>query len=88
MGKEQTAIYEEVKEEIVKNIDKIELTNNPLTELIRLRQATGFTGILSTTVRESIKYDRVMEIVEDVVSNDGKLILYSQWVEILKPLYS
>ena len=28
-----------------------------------------------------------MEIVEDVVSNDGKLILYSQWVEILKPLY-
>ena len=52
MGKEQTAIYEEVKEEIVKNIDKIELTNNPLTELIRLRQATGFTGILSTTVRE------------------------------------
>lgn len=86
MGKEQEKIYNEVKSELIDNIDKIALSNNPLSELIRLRQATAFTGILSTGIRESVKYDRAMDIVEEVVINNGKVIIFSQWVEVLKPL--
>ena len=86
MSKVQEKIYEEVKTELIENIDKIALSNNPLAELIRLRQATAFTGILSTSVRESVKYDRAMDIIEEVVSNNGKIIILSQWVEVLKPL--
>lgn len=88
MEKEQKAIYEEVRTKIINDIDKIVLNNNPLTSLIRLRQATGFTGILSENVRLSVKYDRCMDLVEEIVSNGEKVVIFSQWKEVINPLYN
>ena len=51
MTSKQAVIYKEVSSEIKSNIDQIKMANNPLTELIRLRQATGYTGILSSTIK-------------------------------------
>ena len=68
---------------------------NPLAELIRMRQATGYTGILSSTVKESAKLDRMEELVAEAVSNNQKVIIYSNWTQItdvakerLQKLYS
>lgn len=88
MDEEQESIYEEVRTKLIENIDKIILSNNPLAELIRLRQATGFTGLLSSDVRYSVKYDFVLEEIEDLVASGHKVTIYSQWVEMLKPLYN
>ena len=87
MSKAQTAIYNEVKEEIKEQIDKIKISNNPLAQLIRLRQATGFTGILSTKTKESAKLDRLEEIVEELVENNEKCIIFSNWTDMTNPTY-
>lgn len=85
MGKKQLSIYNEVREELKANIDKIKISNNPLAQLIRLRQATGHTDILSTTVSESAKLDRLEEIVEELVENNEKCIIFSNWTEMTNP---
>lgn len=78
----QKKIYNEVTQEIKDNIDQIEMANNPLAELIRMRQATGYTGILSSTIQESAKIDRMMELVEEAVSNGKKVIIFSNWTQM------
>ena len=87
MNKAQTTIYNEVKAEIKEQIDKIKISNNPLAQLIRLRQATGFTGILSSQTKESAKLDRLEEIVEELVENDEKCIIFSNWTDMTTPTY-
>lgn len=87
MSKAQSVIYNEVREELKKNIDKIKISNNPLAQLIRLRQATGYTGILSSTVLESAKLDRLEELVEEISENGQKCIIFSNWTDMTGPCY-
>ena len=82
MTPKQAQIYKEVQTELRMNIDKITNAINPLSELIRLRQATGYTGILSTTIQESAKLDRMEELVEEAISNDRKVVVFSNWTSI------
>ena len=85
MSSKQAKIYNEVKQEIKEQIDKIKVSNNPLAQLIRLRQATGFTGILSSQIKESAKLDRLEEIVEELVENGEKAIIFSNWTDMTGP---
>ena len=82
MGAKQQAIYREVHTGIMSEIEKIKRANNPLSMLIRLRQATGFTGILSETTEESAKLDRMEELVEELANNNQKCIIFSNWSNI------
>lgn len=87
MGTQQTRIYKEVFSDLQKNIDKVEMSNNPLAEMIRLRQATGYTGILSSSVHESAKLDRLEELIEEVVRENKKAIVFSNWTSITNVAY-
>ena len=53
MTPEQKKLYSDVKKQIRANIDKIKLHPDPMSEMLRLRQVTGYPGILSTTITES-----------------------------------
>ncbi len=88
MSKAQQKVYNEVSEEIRSNIDRIKISPNPLAQLIRLRQATGYTGILSSQVQESTKLDRLEEIVEELVENGEKCIIFSNWTDMTTPTAS
>jgi len=87
MSKEQQKIYNEVREELKENIDKIMISPNPLAQLIRLRQATGYTGILSSTIKQSAKLDRLEELVEEIVDNGGKCLIFSNWTDMTAPTF-
>ena len=82
MSDKQKKIYKEAKGELLNNIDRIKKSNNPLTKFTRLRQATGYTGILSSTIKVSAKLDRMEEIVEDAVNNGDKVVVFSNWIKI------
>ena len=88
MTPKQAQIYKEVSADLLTNIDKIKMANNPLAELIRLRQATGYTGILSSSVLESAKIDRLEELVEECIANDKKVVIFSNWTQMTTPVYS
>lgn len=87
MSPKQSKIYNEILGDLRINIDKIKAANNPLSEMIRLRQATGFTGILSSTVQESSKMDRMEEIVEEAVANKNKVVIFSNWTSMTDEIY-
>ncbi|MDF2534136.1 MAG: hypothetical protein K0R18_293 [Bacillales bacterium] len=87
MTENQQKIYADIRNYILANIQKIKLSPNPLAQLIRLRQATAHTGILSDTIQESAKFDRMLEIVEENVARDGKVIIFSNWAEVTSRVY-
>lgn len=82
MTPKQSVIYKEVECSVKANIDLIKSNNNPLSQLIRLRQATGYTGILSSEVQESAKLDRMIELVEEVIENGRKCLIFSNWTQM------
>ena len=86
MTPKQAVIYKEVTNEIKANIDSIKMVNNPLAELIRMRQATGYTGILSSKIQESAKLDRMEELVADAVENGNKVVIFSNWTQMTTPI--
>lgn len=87
MTPKQEKIYKEVYLEIQNNIDLVTKAVNPLAEMIRLRQATGYTGILSSTIQESAKLDRLEELLEEIVENGKKAIIFSNWTSMTNPTF-
>ena len=87
MTPKQKQIYDEVTADIKMNIDQIKMQNNPLAELIRMRQATGYTGILSSTVKESAKLDRMEELVEEARENEKQVVIFSNWTQMTDAIY-
>ena len=87
MTPKQAQIYKEITAEIRMNIDQIKMQNNPLAELIRMRQATGYTGILSSKVQESAKLDRMEELVDDAIDNGKQIVIFSNWTQMTDVIY-
>lgn len=87
MTSKQEKIYKEVTLEVKNNIDKVSAAINPLAEMIRMRQATDYTGILSSTILESAKLDRLDELLEEIIANGNKAIIFSNWTSMTNPTY-
>lgn len=87
MSKNQIKLYQEVLADLLQNIDKVKCSPNPLSQLIRLRQCTGNTNILSSTINESIKYERMKEIISESVSNGEKVVIFSNWKSVIEPAF-
>lgn len=79
MTPKQNQIYKEVYNGVMSDLQKIKFSNNPLSMMIRLRQATGWTGILSDKVQESAKMERMIELVQEIVASGQKAIIFSNW---------
>jgi SNF2 family DNA or RNA helicase len=82
MTPKQTVVYKEALNGVMANINKVEFSDNPLSMLIRLRQATGYTGIISDTIKESAKLNRMEELVEELAESGNKCIVFSNWSNI------
>ena len=87
MNSSQNKIYGYVLEDLRANIDRVKLSPNPLTMLIRLRQVTGNPALLSSEAKGNPKFERMLDLVADVVSNGSKAIVFSNWTDVLIPAY-
>lgn len=85
MGDKQATLYSKVKSNI--NVAELKMVNNPLAELIRLRQATGNPSILDKSFDEGAKFDRMEELVDDAVENGKKVVIFSNWTQVTNPAY-
>ena len=79
---ERKSLSKDVRDQVRDNIDKVKVHPDPLSEMLRLRQVTGYPGILSSTVTKSAKMDRMEELVEEEVLVGGKAIIFSNWSEM------
>lgn len=78
MSKKSMKLYMEVRQELIRKIDEIVLDSNPLSKLLRLRQITS--GLLSD---DSVKLDRLLEILEEAKETNKKVIIFSQWKAVI-----
>ena len=83
----QAQVYKEILNDLRMNADKIAESSNPLAQLIRLRQATGYTGIVSTEIHESAKLDRAEELIEESIANGKKVVVFSNWTQVTDAFY-
>lgn len=82
MSSKQSKLYLEIQENTKTLIHQIRMSNNPLSMLLRLRQVTGWCGIIDESIQESAKMQRMIELVEDIVANNQKAIIFSNWTSI------
>lgn len=88
MGEIQQALYDEVSLGIAEELDKLP-PNSKLTIMqemvmhLRQRQVTAFPGILTSDDVPSAKLDRLEELVEEIIAQDSKVVVYSTFKETL-----
>lgn len=89
MSNSQRKIYEDIKQNIVEwlKAETSKNLNSILVKLIRLRQATADTSIVSE-IQEAVKFDRLKDIAEELYKNNKKFIVYSNWTTVINKAYS
>lgn len=87
MDEGQSQFYENIKQGIKEQIDKVTLnTTSLLATLIRLRQATECPAILTTEDIKSAKIERACSLVEELVRNGEKVVIFCNFKETVKTL--
>lgn len=67
---------------------------NPLVAMLRLRQVNGSPELVDDScavddkyIQKNAKLARLMELVDDVVERNEKVIIFSNWVDPLRTIY-
>jgi SNF2 family DNA or RNA helicase len=82
MNDNHRRFYDDVRKGIKDEVDKVELTTQSILAMItRLRQATSSPSILSTSDIISSKIDRAVDLAEQVISNNDKIVIFSTFKE-------
>lgn len=86
LGTKQRKVYDAVLQQLRSEIDKVRLSPDPLSQLLRLRQATGAPSILKSDCKDSVKLNRCMELIQEEIDRGGKVIVFSNWTSVLEPV--
>ena len=79
--------YNDIKQGIIDEVDKVKLrTANLLAMMARLRQATVCPSILTTENIPPTKLNRCKELVEEIVSNGNKVVVFSTFKQSINDL--
>ena len=91
MGKEQQELYDKVENGILAELnllDHIPTIIEELTINMRLRQITAFPGSLSSEVTSSAKLDRLCELVDDIVEQGDKVLIFNSFKDSAEEVYN
>lgn len=90
----QAQLYKTLIDETAKKKDKILAAINPRAEFIRLRQISGSPELVDKSLvvnkaylAKNAKLTRLIDMVDTIVANDEKVIIFSNWVEPLRTVY-
>lgn len=74
----QETFYNNIKNKIIEEVDLVTInTKNLLSMITRLRQAVSCPSILSTSNIKSNKIDRTIDLIEQILSNNEKVVVFS-----------
>lgn len=86
MDDKQSKFYNNIVEGIIEEVDKVNIDkNNVLALTTRLRQSTSDPSILTTENVKSAKLIRAKELVQEIISQGEKVIVYTTFKQ---PLYT
>lgn len=83
MGAVQQALYNDAEQNILAELDKLGKISilQEITLNMRLRQITAYPGMLSSKDVPSAKLDRLEDLVEQIVAQGDKVVVFSNFVE-------
>ena len=84
---EQQKLYDNVEVGILEELNKLDHIPTIIEELtinMRLRQISAYPGILSEEVQQSAKLDRLAELVENIVAQGDKVVIFNTFKEAAK----
>lgn len=91
----QQKLYDEIVDDMRNNRESIVKSLNPMTAFFRLRQVNGSPELVDPLLTVDDKYlsknaklAALMELIDEIVANGEKVIVFSNWVEPLRTLYS
>ena len=85
MEDEQSTFYSNIVKGLVSEVDKVSINTSTLLSMVtRLRQATACPSILTTKNISSIKIDRAVDLIKQIVTNGDKVVVFS----VFKPTLS
>lgn len=88
MNDEQRVFYDNIVEGVIDQVDKVDMKTSSLFSMIaRLRQATACPSALTTESIESSKVNRACELVDEIIQNGEKVVVFSVFKETLNVLY-
>ena len=87
MNPTQETFYSNIQAGVVDQVDKVDMsTANILSMVARLRQATECPSVLTTENIKSEKVSVAEDLVEQIVSGDEKVVVFSTFKETLNTL--
>lgn len=87
MSEAQKQFYENVKDGVKEEVDKVQLKPNIVMGMIlRLRQATACPSILTTKPIPSAKMDRTIDLCNQIISEGNKVVVFSTFKQTVDEL--
>lgn len=87
MSERQQAFYNNIKQGIVAEVDKVHISTASILGMVsRLRQATACPSILTTEPIESSKIVRACDLVDQILSQENKVVIFSTFKDTLNEL--
>jgi SNF2 family DNA or RNA helicase len=90
----QQKLYQDVLGDLTEHKSAIMQASNPLAEFIRLRQVNGYPEAVDfelkvddSYIKKNAKIKRLIEIVDEIIERGEKVVIFSNWVKALKPIY-
>lgn len=87
MGDVQKKFYNSLTSDDINKYDLFDKINcNTLEEslFLRQRQATAYTGILSSTIKESAKLDRLDDLLEIIIAQGDKVLIFCNFKQVVE----
>lgn len=92
----QERLYERTAKGLMKERDQIVKSLNPLSKFFRLRQVNGNPELVEYEckiddpkyIEKNAKLQRLLELLEEIHERDEKVVIFSNWVESLRTLYT
>ena len=88
MNQSHIDLYNAVREGIKEELDKIQIKNNSIRALAtRFRQATSCPSVLTSTPIQSNKVERALDLIEQIVENGDKVVVFSSFKAAVYDIY-
>lgn len=84
MSNDERRLYNEILTATKKECDKISNPTLVLPKLTRMRQVLCHTGLVSTQVIKSTKFEKLRDILEEAQINGEKVIVFSMFRELIE----
>lgn len=90
----QDKLYKKVLTDTINHKDDILSSKNPMVKMLKLRQVNGSPELIDPNLAidksylvKNSKMARLIDLVNTIVSNGEKVVIFSNWVESLRTIY-